>query len=413
MPSTSSKTTSAPSAKPATKSAPAPPQPHDRSDLYDLWLARSTSQDWVLKDLVMMGDQVILAGAPKTYKSFWASHLALALSMGAPEFLGWGISKSRKVLVLSMEMREELSANRILHQLAHLAPIDFQQTPEADIRAKPIIHVFDVNGKHSIDVVNGSDFKSLHTIIAKEDPEVVIFDSLIRFHHADENSNPHMSEVMQKMRALCEIPSTSEAQIDPSGPLPQKSPRRYRTSFIIHHNRKEPGSGVRNYSAASIRGASSIHSEADLVIATFPLSKNKEVSMNFSARKIQEPDYMVIGLNEKTLLLEIREKEKEKPTGTALSKLQHLPFALQVLTDNRANYLSWSKIRELALKIKGCPKQGASHPSDYGKYFRDVFTQYCDLQGKGNRTEYRLKEDVDPEDPDFLASLETELGGDP
>jgi RecA-family ATPase len=409
MPSTSSKTTSAPSAKPATKPATVSLQYHDRSDLYDLWLARSTSQDWVLKDLVMMGDQIILAGAPKTYKSLWASHLALALSMGVPDFLGWGIPKSRKVLVLSMEMREELSANRILHQLEHLAPIDFQETPEADIRAKPIIHVFDVNGKHSIDVVQESDFESLYAVILEEDPEVVIFDSLIRFHHADENSNPHMSEVMQKMRELCVIPFGPQDVPDPFEPSPKKITQKHRTSIIIHHNRKE-GGGAKSYSAASIRGASSIHSEADLILTSFPLLKTKEVSINFSARKIQEPEFIVIGLNEKSLLIELREKKHSKETGASSSpQLQHLPFALQVLAENREVFLSWTKIQELALKIKRCPKKGASHPSAYSKYFREVFESYCESKGTGNRTEYRLKEEIDPEDEEFIANLEAQL----
>lgn len=360
----------------------------------------------------MAGDQVILAGAPKTYKSFWASHLALTLSMGVSKFLDWEIPQPRKVLFLSMEMREELTANRLLHQLAHLSPVDFATTPEAEIRAKPLIHVFDVGGRHAINILQKEDFTALYRIIAAENPDVVIFDSLIRFHTADENSNPHMSKVMQKMRNLCLILPT-KAERRAYAEKGQVPPKKYRTSIILHHSRKEPGGGTKSYSAASIRGASSIHSEADLVIATFPLAKNKEVSMNFSARKVQESEFMVIGLNTKSLLLEIREKEKGGSANPLSSKLQHLPFALRILTDNRANYLSWSNIQRLALKIKGCPKQGASHPSDYGKYFRDIFTQYCEMQGKGNRTEYRLKASINPEDPDFLANLETELKDDP
>jgi hypothetical protein len=450
----------------------------DRSDLYDLYLARSRGMNWVLENLVMMGDQVILAGAPKTYKSLWASHLALALSMGAPDFLGWKIPKPRKVLFLSMEMREELVANRILHQLAHLAPIDFESTPELDIRAKPIIHVFDVEERHSIDVKKDSDFHTLHRIITEEDPDVVIFDSLIRFHASDENSNPDMSDIMQRMRELCLIapkeeaskeperspwdldanpedegsgeaddfyeeeykdpndweshyvpyepddsdemeesdnsdyrceldkPEESEEPEEPNG-RNTKSPKRYRTSIIIHHSRKEPGSGTRSYSVASMRGASSIHSEADLVIATFPLLKDKEVSMNFSARKVLEPEFMVIGLDTKSLLLEVREKKTQSKSASL--KLQHLPFALRVLAENRGTYMGWSQIQELALKIKGCSKRGASHPSDYGKYFRKALESYCDSKGEKNRKTYRLQEEIDIEDEGFLAELEAAL----
>lgn len=266
---------------------------------YHLRQVLRSSPDWVLEGLIMMGDQVILSGAPKSYKSFLASHLATALASGSENFLSWRIPRQRKVLYISLEMTAEQTAERVLKQLDALIPdevppepssiegssifddinatdisaddatdptdstedyydnenpllddpgdgsqFDFEENKwikpfeEEEIREElerlereydlikdrspeeirlgniPLIHVFNVNGRHSVDVLDDeqknapsfSSWASLHKIISDIDPEVVIFDSLVRFFNGDENSNPVMSKVMQCMRSLCAFP---------------------------------------------------------------------------------------------------------------------------------------------------------------------------------------------------------------
>lgn len=394
---------------PPDTSEKAPLQVADRSDLYDLWLASQRAPDWVLEDLIMMGDQVMLSGAPKTYKSFFASHLAIALAFGYPEFLNWTIPAPRKVLFLSMEMREGLAAARVVHQARSLAKMDFKKQPEAEIRAVPLIHRFALYGRQSINILDDRDFLVMHKLIERENPDVVIFDSFIRFHHADENINPHMSEVMQRMRDVCAIDpprSWLERQEEDDkldAPEPLQDSIRYRTSIIIHHNRKEAaGNSFTDYSAASMRGASAIHSEADLVIATFPL-KEKNVSMNFSARKIKEPDFEVYGLNEKTLLLEIREK---KVASSKVSKKSlRLPYVIDVLLEARddnstdgGTYLSWKAIQEKVCDTPGSPDYHMKlDATTYAKAFNHLFRRYYETKRDGNGSVYRLNEDVSRE----------------
>lgn len=177
-------------------------------DVYDIWQASLRPKDWVLDGLIQMGDQVVLAGPPKSYKSLWASQLAVGLALGEADFLGWRIPKPRRVLYISMEMGDALVGERIVKQMLSspkLPPPEFAEEREAALREIPLYHIFGVDERVAIDVCDRHDFTDLKLLIEEKSPEVVIFDSFVRFHRQDENSNMSMSWAMRQLRELCLI----------------------------------------------------------------------------------------------------------------------------------------------------------------------------------------------------------------
>lgn len=342
-------------------------------DFYDVWLASLAKPDWVLDELIHAGDQVVLSGAPKSYKSFWASQFALSLALKEGKFLKWAIPKRRRVLFISLEMDPALVGSRLAKQVD--GRVALNKVNEPALRDLELYHLFSINGMRSIDVLDSDDFDALKAEIDAVDPDVVIFDSLVRFHKEDENSNIGMSSVMGTMRQLClvkapklpkyEMPEVAKASLMPKPRLPAGA---YRTSLIIHHSRKESQYGARDYSAASMRGASAIHSEVDLVIATFPVSGGRQVSMNFSARKIREPEFEILELNDEDLHLFITKKKPKASVDIVHERAKYVAIALKQL--GRSNFHRWEDIKNKAFSA-GCPvpKKGIPGGETLSKQF--------------------------------------------
>lgn len=342
-------------------------------DFYDVWLASLEKPDWILDELIHAGDQIVLSGAPKSYKSFWASHFALSLALNEDKFLKWKISKRRRVLFISLEMDPALAGSRLATQVD--GRVALNKLNEPALRDLELHHLFSISGRRSINVLEPDDFDALKAEIDAVDPDVVIFDSLVRFHKEDENSNIGMSSVMGSIRELCfvkaqklpkyEMPEEAIAALMPKPRLPVGA---YRTSLIIHHSRKESQYGARDYSAASMRGASAIHSEVDLVIATFPVSGGRQVSMNFSARKIREPEFEILELNDDDLRLFITKKKPKAKGDIVHERAKYVAIALKQL--GRNDFHRWEDIKDKAFGA-GCPvpKKGIPGGETLSKQF--------------------------------------------
>ncbi len=408
-------------------------------DVYDLWLASSRQKNWVLEDLIQMGDQVVLAGPPKSFKSIWALQLSLALAMGEPDFLEWRIPQKRKVLYFSMEMGESLVGERLAMQIGSSPlepPFVLDEEHEKIIRDLPLWHIFEVNEHTAVDVCDKEDFIALRSLIEDIDPEVVIFDSFVRFHRQDENSNTSMSWAMRQIRELCLIrdPLTVraeachaevEVELQAEGkdisdledgeyaermnekmgfvgmPAPVNEPemcpvadsseasseeskpvkRRYRTGIIIHHNRKEPGFGKTNFSVSAMRGASSIHSEVDLAIAAFVLRDDK-ISLNYSARKVSTPKYEEARFNPTQLRLRVvteeereasRKKKEQKRIETKVSVAEaRVPRLCEALKRLQEDTWTWDDVWAEAQKL-GDKTGGRNNVyKKYEKYLRQM-----------------------------------------
>ena len=223
---------------------------------------------WLVKDLILKGDQVMIAAAPKAGKTLLASQLAIAVA-GGDDFLGWEVDHPAKVLYFNLEVNESMFADRMSKQLVGLpvVPPDDHLLVESDVRS---INILDPKQRAEI-------AKTIHDSQA----ELVFFDVLARCHAAAENSNSEMKEVLKELRLVCGNAA----------------------SVVIHHSRKPPqGQEEANLGAYALRGASAVHGEVDLVLSLAKRSgQGARYSVKFSARNIREPEEMFLDLNENTL----------------------------------------------------------------------------------------------------------------
>lgn len=216
---------------------------------------------WLVEGLIEddreKGHQWLITGEPKMGKSRLAMQLAVSLAEGT-DFLGFNIPRRRKVLYFNFELSKRVAACRTL---------DFFDGDERRLLACTE-HFNVISSFARIDVLNAESFQHVRKVIAALDPDVIFWDVLRRMNSAEENNNVEMSHVMQAIRMVS------------SG----------RTHIVVHHSKKEQYD--RNAGARGIRGASSIHAEADGVIAIAKIRERH--TLEFSARSIADLDTITL-----------------------------------------------------------------------------------------------------------------------
>jgi len=256
------------------------------SGVDDLILDASTPEDWLIEDLLQRGDQVVVAAQPKLGKSLLCTQIQIALASGS-SFLMWEVKKRVKTLYINLEINAKQIAIRLIKQAG--GEDEFQEIKET---------LFVENEFKSLDINSEDHFNGLVEYIGRISPDVVVWDVLSRIHSCDENDNLRMAKTMLLIRQA-------------SGTA---------ASIVVHHTRKPPaGMEEKNQGAFGIRGASSIHGEADLVMV---LSKKGGIkgggySLSFSARNIEEPEEMTLKLS-KDLIFYSYEEDKQNELKKAV-----------------------------------------------------------------------------------------------
>lgn len=255
-------------------------------------------KSWLVKDLILAGDQIMIAAAPKAGKTLLASQLALAVASGG-SFLGWQVDHPAKILYLNLEVNETMFADRVHKQMAALSviPPDDNLMVESDIR--------------SINILDPKQQAEIAKLVRDSNAELVFFDVLARSHCASENSNSEMKEVMKELRLVCGKAA----------------------SVVIHHSRKPPqGQEEANLGAYALRGASAVHGEVDLVLSLAKRSgQGARYSIKFSARNIREPEEMFLDLDESSLLFSVGKADESDRLINVLNDAFSMSPALPVV----------------------------------------------------------------------------------
>lgn len=190
---------------------------------------------WAIRPWFVRGDIICLAGEPKLGKSWVGLDLAVALAsdgrfLGALQVEGGPY----RVLVVDEENNPVLLDHRVHRHRVGLG-IAPENYPSSRLR-------FLVQNALNLDLPHRRE--ALVPEIEDFRPDLIIFDSMIRFHSRDENSNTEMSafhsKVIQPLKVL------------------------YKTGILQIHHLAKPGQGSASL-FQRIRGASDITAAVDQV----------------------------------------------------------------------------------------------------------------------------------------------------
>ena len=274
-------------------------------DMTDMIAAANEPDAWLLEGLIEEGDQVILAAAPKAGKTLMASQIALAVASGG-SFLNWRATAPRKVLYVNLELRPKRFGRRLITQVGGVHYLSGYR------------NLLAISHLRTLNILDGKQQESFSEFIRENNIGLVVWDVLARMHNVDENDNGTMRAVMHAIR----IASADRAHL------------------ILHHMRK-PSSGAENVNvgALGMRGASSIHGEADLIMAMHVRSgRGARYSLRFSARNVEAPDEMLIERDQNLCFFEASAHEANRLMNVIIAAFQGVQTCLaQGLLDHVMN----------------------------------------------------------------------------
>lgn len=141
---------------------------------------------WLVEGMILQGSINLLTAPPSGFKTWLGLSLGWAVSTGTV-FIGFKTVKTR-VLFLDRENPPSVISER--RAILHLHSNHF--------------HVWGHWSKHAPPDIDDS---RLIEIVRRHRP-LIIFDSLVRFHSADENSAKQMAKVFRKLRILADAGAT-------------------------------------------------------------------------------------------------------------------------------------------------------------------------------------------------------------
>ncbi len=209
--------------------------------------------EWIFKDFIERGEQIVLFGPPKVGKSQLALQLALATAKGEMLFR-WRATGALKVVYLNFEISRRQFARRLASLLLERRLESKDVVPTDLCWPENLFFYGGTLAERQFVIVSSRpgrmEEKTLAATkqqLAELAPDLIVYDTLSYLHAIDENSNPEMTDLMERLRML-----SGEA-----------------AHVIVHHSRK-----IGNYelsrgipTSEAMRGASAIRGSADLIIS--------------------------------------------------------------------------------------------------------------------------------------------------
>lgn len=200
--------------------------------------------EWLVKGLICKGDTTLLVGEPNVGKSWISLSLAVAMSDGSSNWLGYDVANHGKVLYIDEENPHDV----VYHRLRQLGANNFN-----NIR---YIHRQGVRLDRNFD-------KLLDEAVAYE-PTMIVLDSFTRFHTKDENNAGEMATLFNdSINVLCR--ETNAAVV------------------LLHHTNKSDSTS----SYVKTRGSSDIGAAIDCGIEARKTGANTFNIVHFKSRRTQ------------------------------------------------------------------------------------------------------------------------------
>ena len=210
--------------------------------------------------ILLDGTILLIVGPAKSKKTFLTQNLALSIAMGN-DFAGFKITKPKKVLYYLAEGGYFPNRKRLQKMAENISPDNTDN--------------FLIEFPTFILLNHQESYNEIYKEIKKSDAEVVIFDPLIRFHDAEENSATGMSEVLDIIRQLIEKLGISV--------------------ILVHHTGKVQSKGG--------RGSSVIIGEYDSCI-TIHKAQDDYIRLTYDMRHVETPPSNQIRFNSDTFWFE-------------------------------------------------------------------------------------------------------------
>lgn len=234
--------------------------------------------------LLNRGSKLVIGGAPKAYKSLITSTIMINIATGTPAFgatrsVGGDrrepmlrVDEPRTILYLEQEIGEQDLQQRLCCQLSQL-PLEHRDM------ALDLITVRSCDRDLRLDTMIGK--RAIREVILEAgSPDVVIFDPLVEFHEADENSASEMMAVLHNLDSL-----QSE----------------FGFSCIVNHHTSKATDNGRN-GPDRLRGSSVLFGKADAIMLLDPDGKQKGlVKAEFTLRRAKPLDDLWLTVDEFSL----------------------------------------------------------------------------------------------------------------
>ncbi len=228
--------------------------------------------------LLFAKSKVIICGESKIKKTFFVLNLSVSLATGK-SFVGLNISRRTKVLYLQKEISEAMLQRRLKTILSATDP-------------QPERGYFIVETLPNLDVGNSNQFPQVCELIQRYQPEVVIFDPLYQFHHADENSEQDMKAVLDQFDALVE---------------------KYNVSVVlVHHTRKYQNHDWRGNHL--MRGSVVLRDWLDTLLLMTKRTNEETIRLDWTVRHTEEAPSQYIQMN-KQCWFEVVRTPRSEPRG--------------------------------------------------------------------------------------------------
>ncbi len=181
---------------------------------------------WLIESLWSHEAVGIIGGEPKSYKSFLALSMAVAVASGKPCLGRYTVSHPGKVLLFAAEDALHIVRSR-LEGICHHNHIDFESL-ELWVITTPKIRL-----DHK------EDCKQLYQTVKQVRPRLLILDPLVRLHNVDENQ---VAAIVPLLAFLRDIQRNMGCAV-----------------ALVHHARKSHSSRA----GQALRGSSEIHAWGD------------------------------------------------------------------------------------------------------------------------------------------------------
>lgn len=216
------------------------------SSFTEWYWAEDPVLEWLVPEFWLKGGLGFIAGIPKSYKSWFGLHFALAVATGG-DFLGQKAKKAN-VLYIQEEDSERNVRLRMKNMMESVFPLEYQQTKRGQRVLEPSIQLRIQTGF----VASDPDWlQKLEEFVEAHKIELVVIDTLMT------------------VSGDIDIDKAREIRRDILNPLKDIG-RKHDIAFcIIHHNTKGAGSsfkpGVAEVTRASTRmmGSGQLHAWAD------------------------------------------------------------------------------------------------------------------------------------------------------